>query len=537
MWRWVTRGLVLTCASLFAALALAQSQPAGFVGGVDLPDPNVTQSGVVLVKGFAYDIQQLTRIELYVDDAYQYNVNMGIPRIDVVELYTPQYPGIQNASPGFQIGFLASRYTNGAHTVSLKAYTTDGQSIEFGRRTINIDNTLNQSPFGFLDIPTGAGTYSATSAFPVVGWATDTDGIGEVDVYIDGLIMQSAIYGDPRPDVGNTFPDFPAAIFSGFIANVDTTRIQDGVHLLEVRATDTKGIARLIGRRQIQVFNTEGTDRPFGYVDEPKRDAVLFGTFCGTVPSVNISPPVNFKSHITPVRGWALDLAPRTEVGRVSYVELLIDGVGWSSAPQDCGFNPLFNQYANCYGLSRFDVERYYPNYPDSPRSGYMFTLDVGALIALGVSRGNHVLKVRVGDQQGTFSELPTSDGIPVFFQCLGDNNNFPSVGFIDSPVNYDYLKGNAVFQGWAVDEDSGVAAVTMIIDGNPVGNAQIHLPRPDVAQQNPQYFFQAATSGWKFIMDTTRLSNARHRLTVEVTDTSGVQTIIGSVDFYTQNP
>lgn len=536
MWRWVTRGLVFTCASLLAAVALAQSQPTGFVSTVDLPDPNVTQSGVVLVKGWAYDVQALTRIELYVDDAFQYNVNMGLPRTDVAQEFAGQYPGIQNASPGFQIGFLASRYSNGPHTVSLKAYTTDGQSIEFGRRTINIDNTLNQSPFGFLDIPDPAGIYNATGAFPVVGWATDTDGISEVDVYVDGLIYQAAIYGDPRPDVANTFPDFPASVFSGFIANVDTTRILDGVHLLEVRATDTKGVARLIGRRQIQVFNSDSTDKPFGYIDEPKPNAVLYGTFCGTIPPAVISPPINPNAHITPVRGWALDLAPRTEIGRVSYVELMIDGVRWAST-DNCGYNPLFNQYANCYGLPRFDVERYYPNYPDSPRSGYMFTLDVGALVALGVHPGNHVLKVRVGDQQENFSELPTPDGIPVFFQCTTDNNDFPSQGFIDSPTTYDYLKGNAVFQGWAVDEDSGVTAVTMIIDGNVVGNAQINLPRPDVAQADPQFGFQANTAGWKFIMDTTRLANARHRLTVEVTDGHGHQVIIGSVDFYTQNP
>ena len=536
MWRWVTRGLVFACASVFALAALAQSQPTGFVGTVDLPDPNVAQSGVVLVKGWAYDVQQLTRIELYVDDAYQYNVNMGLPRIDVVEEYTPQYPGIQNYSPGFQIGFLASRYSNGPHTVSLKAYTTDGQMIEFGRRTINVDNTLNQGPFGFMDIPDPAGIYNATSAFPVVGWATDTDGIRQVDVYIDGLIQQSAIYGDPRPDVSNTFPDFPASLFSGFIANIDTTRVPDGVHLLEVKATDTKGMSRLIGRRQIQVFNSEFEDKPFGYVDEPKRDAVLYGTLCGQAPSSPVSPPINPGSHITPVRGWALDLAPRTEVGRVSYVELVIDGAVWGST-NTCGFNSLFGQYANCYGLPRFDVERYYPNYPDAPRSGYMFTLDVGALVALGVGPGNHVLKVRVGDRQGTFSELPTPDGIPVFFECVSDLNDFPSVGFIDSPVNYDYIKGQAVFQGWAVDENAGVVAVSMIIDGNPVGNAQIHLPRPDVAAQNPQFLVSALNSGWKFVMDTTRLSNARHRLTVEVTDGAGHQTIIGSVDFYTQNP
>ena len=31
---------------------------------------------------------------------------------------------------------------------------------------------------------------------------------------------------------------------------------------------------------------------------------------------------------------------------------------------------------------------------------------------------GNHVLKVRVGDQQQTFTELPGPAGIPVFFEC-----------------------------------------------------------------------------------------------------------------------
>jgi N-acetylmuramoyl-L-alanine amidase len=535
MWRWVTRGLVLTCASLLAAGALAQTQPTGFVGGVDLPDPGVTQSGVVLVKGFAYDIQQVSRIELYVDDQFQYNVNIGIPRIDVVEIYTPQYPGIQNASPGFQVGFLSSRFSNGAHTVSVKAFTSDGQMIEFGRRTITIDNTLNQAPFGFLEIPDGAGTYNASSAFPVEGWATDTDGISEIDVYVDGLIQQSAIYGDPRPDVSNTFPDFPASLFSGFIANIDTTRIQDGVHLLEVRATDTRGLSRLIGRRQIQVFNSETTDKPFGFLDEPKRDATLYGTSCGVVPPVLISPPVNPSSHITPVRGWALDLAPRTEVGRVAYVEMLIDGVRWAST-DDCGFNTLFNQYANCYGLPRFDVQRYYPTYPDSPRSGYLFTLDVGALIALGVHPGNHTLKIRVGDLQQNFSELPTRDGIPVFFTCVTDTQDFPSFGFIDVPTTYDYVKGNTTFQGWALDENGGVRVVSMFIDGNFVGNSQIALPRPDVAQLWP-FIFGSVNSGWRFTMDTTRLSNARHRLTVQVTDGGGHQTIIGSVDFYTQNP
>lgn len=528
MWRWVTRGLVLTVlATLLTSSAFGQDLTAA----LDFPDPAQTQSGVVLVKGWVLDPGQVSKIELYVDDQVQYKAVTGLPRIDVEQAY-PNYPGIHNVAPGFATGFLASRFSNGPHTVMAKVTFSDGRTFELGRRTITIDNTLNQAPFGSVDIPGLDAIYNASGSFPVVGWAVDTDGIARVDVYIDNAIYQSAMYGDTRPDVGNTFPDFPAAMFSSYIANVDTTRIQDGVHLLEVRAVDRLGASRLIGRRQIQVFNDNTNLKPFGYLDEPQRDAVLFGTNCAEVPV--ISPAVNPQSHITPVRGWALDLGTRaSDTGRVSYVELLIDGVRWYST-DDCAFSPIFANYVNCYGLTRFDVERYYPNYPDAPRSGFLFTLDVGALMALGVHPGNHVLKVRVGDQYGTFTELPNRDGIPVFFTCAEDRVA-AAVGFIDIPRTYDYMTGTVTFQGWAVNERGPLQQVEMIIDGDFVGVASYGYPRPDVQDAYP-FVANSLNSGWKFNFDTTKLSNARHRLTVRVLDTLGLRTELGSVDFYVQN-
>ena len=536
MWRWVTRGLVL---SLFAALATAaafgQTQcgvDATCIGSLDSPDPSLAQSGVILVKGFALVQPDVSKVELFVDDQFVQRVNSGIPMIDVVNAY-PNWPGIQNAAPGFQTGFLASRFSNAPHTVAVRVYTTDNKVYELGRRTINIDNTINQPPFGAVDIPDLKGVYDASGSFPVSGWAADTDGIAHVDIRIDELTVQSAVYGDSRPDVGNAFPDFPDAVFSAFIANVDTTRVQDGVHQLTVVAFDRLGVSRQIGRRTVQILNSQTELKPFGYLDEPKPNATLFGTLCNTLPVV--SPPINPQSHITPVRGWALDLGTRaSNVGGVSYVELIIDNKKWVST-DDCAFSSLFGQRVNCRLLPRFDVARYYPTYPDSPQSGFMFTLDVGALFALGVRQGGHNMKVRVGDFDGNTSELPTRDGIVVTMICAEDNADFPGFGFIDIPVTYDYVKGNVTFQGWAVDENGGVASVDIFIDGNPVGLAQLNFPRPDVKTQNP-FVTGAANSGWKFTMDTTKISNARHRLTVRETDIQGHQTIIGSVDFYVQN-
>jgi hypothetical protein len=530
MWRRVTRGLVLAVlASLAVPVLLAQTTETR--GALDFPDPTVTQTGVILVKGWFLSPESISRVAVFVDDQFIANSNTNLPRIDIVEAF-PNYPGIQHIAPGFQIGMLASRFTNGPHTLAVRVFYSDGTVTELGRRTIIVDNTLNQAPFGSVDIPDTVGIYNASGSFPVSGWTLDTDGVAKVEVLIDNGVVQNAMYGDPRPDVANTIADWPDALYSAFIANVDTTRIQDGVHALDVRATDRNGLSRLIGRRTVQIFNENANLKPFGYIDEPKRDAVLYGTLCSTIP--NFSPAINPQSHITPVRGWALDLGTRTDTGRVSYAELLVDGRRWYSTTDDCGFSPIFGNYVNCYGMPRFDVERYYPNYPDSPRSGYLFTMDVGALLALGVRPGNHILKVRVGDQDGTFTELPNRDGLPVFFECAEDRVA-AAVGFIDVPHTSDFLKGTVTFQGWAVIEGSPLTSVEIIVDGDFKGQAQYGFPRPDVAVQYP-FLPNSQNSGWRFVIDTTKLGNSKHRLTVRVVNFSGLKTEIGSVDFYTQN-
>lgn len=531
MWRWVTRGLVFTAVTLLASTLLAQTFV--FHGEVDAPDPERTHSGLILVKGWVLDPTPVNRIELWVDDNYQHTAIMNLPRIDIEQAY-PDWPGIHNARPGFITGFLASRFTDGPHTVEIRAYTADGITHAIGRRTININNTINQPPFGFVDIPDGSGVYNVSGAFPVSGWAADTDGIQRIEVLIDQGIQQGAIYGDPRPDVGQTFPDFSGATFSGWVANVDSTTIQNGVHLLTVRAVDRNGLSNTIGQRTIQVVNNDTFLKPFGYLDEPKRDAILFGTGCdGDQDPPPVSPPIRPEAHLTAVRGWALDLGTRNGTGRVAYAELMVDGVRWLST-DDCGV--VGGRFSNCYGVPRYDVARYYPLFPDAPRSGFIFTLDVGALMVLGVRPGNHNLRVRVGDVEQTFAELPNRDGIPVFFQCVEDTHNFSGYGFIEFPNTADYISGDALFRGWALADNGSVSAVEILVDGNFVGQAQYGYPRPDVEDQFPQFSVRARNSGWIFSMDTRKLTNSRHRLTVRVVSGIGNSWEIGSVDFYVEN-
>ena len=531
MWRWVTRGLVLTLVALLAPVLFAQTTE--FVGEVDSPDPAKVHSGLVLVRGWALDYNLINKIELWIDDVKQHETVMFLPRIDVERAF-PDWPGIHNARPGFVTGFLASRFPNGSHLLELRVHTSDGEVHSLGRRNININNTINQSPFGALDIPDGKGVYNVSGAFPVLGWAADTDGIQRVDVLMDDLVLQSAMYGDQRPDVGATFPDFSGAMFSGYIANIDSTRIQNGVHVLTVRAVDNKGVTAMIGRRTVQVINNDQFLAPFGYLDEPQKDATLYGTGCGPGSGQGpISPPIDITQHLTPVRGWALDLGTRQDIGRVAYAELLIDGVRWLST-DNCA--AVGGRFANCYGVPRYDVARYYPTFPDAPRAGFIFTLDVGALMKIGVRPGLHNMMVRVGDREQTFTELPNRDGLPVWFQCVDGNTiDFPGFGAIDFPQTFDYVGGTVLFRGWALEDFSGLAAVEVIVDGTFVGLAQYGFPRTDVGDQFPT-IINADFSGWTFSMDTTKLANSIHRLTVRTVDSQGRRSEIASVDFYVTN-
>ncbi len=531
MWRWVTRGLVLTVIALAASAMVAQTFE--FRGAVDAPDPERTHSGLVLVQGWALNPITINSIELYVDDQFQHRAIMFLPRIDIEKAY-PDWPGIHNARPGFITGFLASRFPNGPHTVEIRVRTADGQVHALGRRTITINNSINQPPFGFTDIPDGAGVYNVSGAFPVSGWAADTDGIQKVEVLIDNQVYQAAVHGDPRPDVGQTFPDFSGATFSGWVANIDSTRIQNGIHTLTVRAFDKHGIENSIGHRTIQVINNDNFLRPFGYLDEPRRDAVLFGTGClGDVDPPPVSPPIRPEAHLTAIRGWALDLGTRDGEGRVAYAELMIDGVRWLHTGM-CGV--VGGRFSNCYGVPRYDVAKYYPNFPDAPRAGFIFTLDIGALIELGVPEGAHRLSVRVGDVEQTFTELPNRDGVPVWFQCVQDDFNFSGYGFIEFPTTFDYVSGDVMFRGWALADNGNIAAVEVIIDGTFVGQAQYGFPRPDVEDQYPHLALRARNSGWQFTMDTRKLANSLHRLTVRAVTSTGQRWEIGSVDFYVVN-
>src|SRR5687767_6789524 len=109
-------------------------------------------------------------------------------------------------------------------------------------------------------------------------------------------------------------------------------------------------------------------------------------------------------------------------------------------------------------------------------------------------------------------------------------------MGYIDFPLNMDFIKGTTTFFGWTTDDNGGIQNVEILIDGVFMGFAQYGLTRTDVNEAFPTTR-DSMLSGWRFTIDTTQLSDARHRLVVQTLDRAGNRAILGSVDFFVDNP
>jgi hypothetical protein len=542
--------LTAALASAFPAGAecVVSSCPVPLVGTVESPVDGATVSGYVRVRGFALNGNEISGIDLFVDGtdaAYLVpapgSLKLSIPRPDVMQAF-PSYLGTAAASPGFEASFKASSYTNGLHTLYVRVTDVTGCCYFLAPRTIHIDNSRNQPPFGALDYPLEHSAPNASGVLPVVGWALDDSHVDHVDVYVDGLIERQAIPGIPRPDVAVMYPGDLSALTSGFILNVDSTRMANGVHEISAKAVDDQGQQGLLGVRHIQVFNNGPGLAPFGEVEQP----LLNSTWLGTCASAPVGYPSGGGGQIVDPRylmrvtGWALDTGMPSDRGGISHVRLELDGVTLMDSRIDCHREPAVN-YAliDCYGYYRPDIELLYPGFPQAPNPGFLFLVDVGYLLTKGgFTEGAHILQTKVYDKEETWA--PLAD-VPVILECATQQTNPPPIAFVEDPTNYKFVNGVFPVMGWALDLNA-VVYVRIKIDGvvrvdavTGLDHAEYGIPSPDIAALYP-YFPQNYASRFRFYLDTTALSNSEHDLTIEVQDGFGVKRAAATRRFLVDN-
>jgi hypothetical protein len=93
-----------------------------------------------------------------------------------------------------------------------------------------------------------------------------------------------------------------------------------------------------------------------------------------------------------------------------------------------------------------------------------------------------------------------------------------PPFGHLDLPSANQSVTGTIPVAGWVFD-NSEVARVEILLDGQPVGAAEYGLSRPDVATVYPH---AAEHVGFKYLLDTSRYPGGLHHVAVRATDKSG---------------
>jgi hypothetical protein len=553
-----------------------ESVAAGPLVSVDGPRPGQTVSGVVTVNGFVLDQKAVDKIELFIDDSTD-PVNravLNLPRPEIVRAF-PAYAS-SNPTPGWITSFLARNYLDGLHNLTL-AVTESGQAspVLYGPIPVIVDNTINQPPFGQIDVPGTSAIFAASGPLSVLGWALDDSDIDHIDFLVDNGIMATAIgrggvgnayYGATRPDIYAAFPDFPGplpmSLYSGFLANLDTTQLLNGLHTVTVRAYDNQGASREIGSVTIQVMNNGSVLVPFGAIDYPLDEATLI---CG--PAVPVIPPggpcpspcfpggggggvpVSFFPNV--VKGWALDTGARLDQGQVSYVELMLDGALLANTRTECTVTG--NVFANCYGLSRPDIAHQYQGFVNSANSGFQFSfglsrdpflglLDIiiptplGTVLAGYTLPGKHTLSVRVGDEEETVTEF---GALSVDITCDSSSNpDRASFGDVDAPTQDQFINGLFQVFGWVYDLDGAVSSLDLAIDGfvianlNPVAGTY-GIRRDDVPVKDNRVL--SPFVGFAYGLDTTTLGDSQHDLTIYANSGSR-RTLIGRRKFVVFN-
>jgi hypothetical protein len=520
--------------------------------GFDAPVANETVSGIVEVWGYVLDAREVSRITLLVDGAPVHDADINQPRPDVRRKY-PRFQGedFPAPEPGFMTSFLASNYTDGAHTLAFRVTYSNGEVVDGAAITVIVDNAINQAPLGALDNPGDPNIY-VSGVYPVTGWVIDPDGIrtttapdgkvrADIEVMVDEMVVGQAVYPLPRPDVAIAHPDVATAFNSGFQMNLDTTRFTNGMHTISVRVWDTLGMSRVVGSMDVWLENNYATLGPFGRIDWPMSNGHFYSTGCA--PTTNPPSGITFSpgDHMDWVSGWVVDQSDQSIFEGVVSVELLLNGSVVKNTAIDCGpvtMATAVTYQANCYGIERPDILYQYPQFgTDAKYAGFFFDVFTRYYLETGqLHRGLNFLGVQARTRDPLRPAVMISE-VPIIVNCETNFLN-PTYGELEVPVAMQYLMNTQLVKGWVIDFPGNVKQLNFyvdgILDGSLIAGAgvSLNMPRPDVPAKYPwlpspvSYY-----SGFEYNLDTAKYVDGVHQLVIEAVGYNG------NSNFWVQRP
>jgi N-acetylmuramoyl-L-alanine amidase len=432
---------------------------------------------------------------------------------------------------------------------------------------VSAQSTIDKA-IGYLDNPISGKTVNGVQH--LYGWFLDDSGVAKIEVLVDGEVVGLATYGDDRPDVQKVFPQYNNGK-SGYHFDLITTGYADGQHTITIRETGKDGLVTTLPSRIITIDNVVGfLDKPltganltgkqnvYGwFLDESgvvKIEVLVNGEVVGLATYGDARPDVQkvFSQYNNGESGYHYELDTTRykdgqytitirETGENGLVTtlpgrtIIIDNVkGYIDSPlSGLALNGIQNIYGwfldesgvekieilvdgevageATYGDVRTDVQKVFPQH-NNGKSGFHFELDTTQY-----ADGKHMVTVRETGRNGQVTTLP-SNTITI------DN----VIGYIDNPKSGVNLNGIEKVYGWFLDE-SGVAKIEVLLNGEVVGEATYGDSRPDVQKIFTKY--NNGESGYHYELDTTRYADGQYNITIRETGNNGqVETLSSKI-------
>jgi len=445
---------------------------------IDTPSATAgTLSGTSsLLFGWAIDNYTLISSVTYsIDGVSQGPIFYGLGRPDVCAAYgnLPNFDLANCPYVGFNGTFDTTQFADGTHVLGITATPAQGQPYTM-TRTITIANqntTANPIRISIDSPAQGASTAPTFSGqASISGWSLtnspSTATIQSIQVSVDGVAVGTATYGTARPDVCILFAGRPGCPNVGYTYTLDTTRLINGSHVLEITSTSSDG-KRATASAAFTVSNVSTTF--IVGIDTPNAGTIAV-------------------SGIASVKGFAVK--PGVAIHSVT---IEVDGI------------PVGTASVN---VARPDVCSTYSS-PQCPNVGFTYQFDTDALVD-----GAHVLGVVATAADGT------SNSNAALFIVQNWSAGVAMSGNIDSPSSAEpYYTGTNTFKGWFLAPNVSVSNVLISIDGIPYGNAT-RVSRSDVCStySSPD----CPNVGWTFSLDTSLLTNDIHTFAATGTTVNG---------------
>jgi hypothetical protein len=246
-------------------------------GNCDLTDParrfNVV-SGYALDTGVQEDDTGVGYVELMIDRSLFSNSRndcfydatlggftncYGLRRLDI----EPLFPGLVDAPhSGFRyvldVGALITGgfYLEGPHVLTIRSGDHFGQVSNIGEIAVTFvcdEGLSNEQAIGDIDQPRIG---QMISGFAIAtGFALDWEGVGAVQILIDGRVLGFATLGRPREGLSSLYLGYPQSAAPGWEILIDTRDYSNGPHEIEALVVDVLGSTTIIGRRRVIVNN------------------------------------------------------------------------------------------------------------------------------------------------------------------------------------------------------------------------------------------------------------------------------------------